>query len=526
MRNLRKILLLIVIFPVIILLSSVFAEKSVATKCTQVPYTGYWYCLGKGQYYNQAQCDLDCGELPSPTPTPTPTSVPLIIPTPVCNYFASPDRCGSNSQWCLDGTCTSCSSGYLNCDQTQGCETPGNSCLTPTPTPIPPTPFTATLKWTLYTTCLAPTSPPAASTVSCGNETCYAGETCIGRASDPTYTNTYTFCIKKNTGELNSYCGTPNKNPNSDACRSKNCDSTLHCVSQPAGPTNTPVPTLAPGVPTPTLIPVRLFTPSPTQPVTPTPTPTPDLWTSCSPDNPHFASTKPWNYQYQCLSSCNNGWAEVSLSNLNCSSNTICCYKAPPGFEKTSSPGGPSPSPAVSSNNTLLAISLDLEGISIEKGANNIPKGNPNPKTTVRHTAIYLFDTNQVTTTKTGQPLTYEPTSGLFKGTVNLGPNFPGGNHLVKIKSERYLKRLLPGIVNITSGQTITIPTLTLLAGDVNGDNNIDALDYNIFVSCFGPKATTASCTNKATADVNDDGVVDGVDYNLFIHSLAIRKGD
>lgn len=220
-------------------------------------------------------------------------------------------------------------------------------------------------------------------------------------------------------------------------------------------------------------------------------------------------SSCPQNYQRY-------GSTNAEISGTDCttsiSPNSVCCYYSP-SVAPTSQP-----TPTIPPGNTVLAISLNLEGIGT--GAN------ANPRTPARPTSIDILNaSNQMAMTKQ-TTLNYDSSTALFKGTVDLGSSFTSGNYLIKIKSDRYLKRLLPGIITITSGQTVTVPTLTLFAGDINGDNVLDALDYGIFVSCFGPKATTASCLNKATADVNDDGVVDGVDYNLFLHSLAIRKGD
>jgi hypothetical protein len=75
---------------------------------------------------------------------------------------------------------------------------------------------------------------------------------------------------------------------------------------------------------------------------------------------------------------------------------------------------------------------------------------------------------------------------------------------------------------------TNTLPQVLLVSGDINNDNKLDILDYNILVSCFGNKSTTDSCGGKQVdADLNDDGVVDGVDYNLFIGPLKkAQKGD
>lgn len=58
------------------------------------------------------------------------------------------------------------------------------------------------------------------------------------------------------------------------------------------------------------------------------------------------------------------------------------------------------------------------------------------------------------------------------------------------------------------------------LLGDVNGDGKIDALDFSAFVSCYGVKASSPSCTNKEGADLNLDGVIDGIDYNIFLRAF------
>lgn len=288
-------------------------------------------------------------------------------------------------------------------------------------------------------------------------------------------------------------------------------------------PTNTPTPTLA-AAPQQTVI----LSPTTTPPFCDTVTP-PQAASGCTWGR-IAGSPVPANCQPQGGTVCrvreNPSQSECVYFNLSCPTSSPASSQS----TSPSQPGSPSqqvsPSQPAPSGNTTLAISLSLEGVSIEKAANNVPKGNPDPKTKTRSTVIELLNANnQVVTTKQTN-LTFDSVSGLFKDTVDLGGSFASGNYLLKIKSERYLKRLFPGILNIASGQVFTVPTLILLAGDVNGDNELNVLDYNIFVSCFGPKAAAASCTNKTTADVNDDGNIDGIDYNLFVHSLAIRKGD
>jgi hypothetical protein len=42
-----------------------------------------------------------------------------------CDYNDDPDGCGATSQWCFQGECRSCTTGFNNCDETLGCECNG-----------------------------------------------------------------------------------------------------------------------------------------------------------------------------------------------------------------------------------------------------------------------------------------------------------------------------------------------------------------------------------------------------------------
>jgi hypothetical protein len=65
-------------------------------------------------------------------------------------------------------------------------------------------------------------------------------------------------------------------------------------------------------------------------------------------------------------------------------------------------------------------------------------------------------------------------------------------------------------VVTGQAGTTLTIPDVTLLAGDINGDSTIDILDLVAVASNFG--STTPS---PPEADLNQDGVVDIIDIVL-----------
>ena len=72
----------------------------------------------------------------------------------------------------------------------------------------------------------------------------------------------------------------------------------------------------------------------------------------------------------------------------------------------------------------------------------------------------------------------------------------------------------------------------TLIMGDFNGDNTINAVDLNILIDCYGDKATQPTCSadkhniiqsfpslyeDFLPGDVNDNGKVDGIDYTTLL---------
>jgi hypothetical protein len=70
--------------------------------------------------------------------------------------------------------------------------------------------------------------------------------------------------------------------------------------------------------------------------------------------------------------------------------------------------------------------------------------------------------------------------------------------------------------VTAVAGSTTTVDTVTLLAGDVNGDGCVDVLDVVTVAAQFGQTNPDPPC-----ADVNGDGRVDIVDMVL----VAARFG-
>lgn len=174
---------------------------------------------------------------------------------------------------------------------------------------------------------------------------------------------------------------------------------------------------------------------------------------------------------------------------------------------------------------TRINVTLCPHGLgNCGDNANPSGGGNTTPQHLTRNVTITILN-NQNQPADTGQgTVTYDPTKQTFTGTIAIS-NILSGQYLVSVKMDGYLPKQLPGIISITSGQTPTLSPVSLVTGDINNDNQLDILDYNLLISCFGSKAITSSCQNKTAADITDDGSINGADYNLFLRELSVQRG-
>lgn len=198
-------------------------------------------------------------------------------------------------------------------------------------------------------------------------------------------------------------------------------------------------------------------------------------------------------------------------------------------------PQGPNPTqttsatPPVQPNTAALALRVFFHGIG-NSGDNANPStaslSNKNPLRTTRPVTVTIYNaSSDLMMTKEGT-LTYDSANGAFTGTIILGSDLASSNYLIKIKSDGYLRRQLPGIQAI-SQSLLTAPDITLIAGDTNGDNTVNALDYNRLLECFSD-ILSRSCddTTKQMTDLNDDGKVNQFDYNLLLREVSVQNGD
>lgn len=196
---------------------------------------------------------------------------------------------------------------------------------------------------------------------------------------------------------------------------------------------------------------------------------------------------------------------------------------------------------------TRLNFRILLHGVGAA-GDNPNPEGsslsNKNPLHPQRNLEVEIFDINNQLVSSVSAPtaINYEgPEAGGFVGSVSLGPSFPSGKYNIKVKTDRYLRKLVPGIITIQTLQPVEVPPFAMVAADVNGDNNLNVLDYNALLDCgFGvidplPMADPNAEYNKSACqahiptvniDINDDGIINSTDYNLFVRELSVQNGD
>lgn len=321
-----------------------------------------------------------------------------------------------------------------------------------------------------------------------------------------------------------------------------NASFTIACAAPPP----TPTPTRVPPTPTPTKI-----------PPTPTPTAAPPVLTfTASPTSLPYngSSTLTWNTSNATSCTGANAWSGTkavsgsqstgSLTSsktytLTCSgpggsvtkSVTVTVGAAPTATPTPTPTKIPTPTATPVPKATTFSLNVFLHGIG-NSGDNANPTAhslsNKNPIRKSRAVQVEIYNNSDTLILSRSGTLAYDSTSGSYKGTVDMGTTLSSGSYIVRVKSPYYLKRRISGIVMINAGTQQTLPTITLVTGDINNDNSLSILDYNILIGCYSDFAPAISCTaaQKTAADVTDDGKVEQFDYNLFLRDLSVQTGD
>lgn len=192
-----------------------------------------------------------------------------------------------------------------------------------------------------------------------------------------------------------------------------------------------------------------------------------------------------------------------------------------PSPTRTPTPSPTTPPSPTAGANTTLQVNLSLDGVSDPGG--NIHPRNQRRDVTVQILKSLTDGTAQLVKTVQGF-VDFNTTTASFSGAVTIA-DLPNGDYIIKIKSPRYLNKRLDVVPSLRQGQTTTLPYTSLIAGDMNDDNELGLLDYQTFRDCYLNRSTCTARDRQLT-DIDDNGVIDGIDYNYFIYSLSHQEGD
>lgn len=179
-------------------------------------------------------------------------------------------------------------------------------------------------------------------------------------------------------------------------------------------------------------------------------------------------------------------------------------------------------------NGLTVDFSIFLHGIGSSGDSinpANAALSNKNPLTKQRSVQLEALNAQNQKVADTVGTVTFSSQSGNFVGKATFA-NLPNGTYTLQLKTDKFLRRTFPGFHTL-SQQTNNLPSITLIAGDVNGDNVINIVDYNILIGCYSDLAPAKSCTptTSVQSDLTDDGKVNQNDYNLFIREMSVQGG-
>ncbi|HLD01643.1 MAG TPA: hypothetical protein VJC10_02085 [Patescibacteria group bacterium] len=224
-----------------------------------------------------------------------------------------------------------------------------------------------------------------------------------------------------------------------------------------------------------------------------------------------------------------------------------------PTFVRVGSQNDLTPTPPTTGTRLSLTALLHAIGNAGDNvDPTNAAGSNKNPLRKIRGANIALFTPNQEETPVAigiGS-LIYgdSTTSGDFKGIVALSTPVTTGDYIVKVKTDQYLTRRIPGIQRITADVINPMPAVTLVVGDIETTrvNNKDVLnikDFNVLRDCHdfslagnlldsedsrynSQECKTHIGNGRERTDLNDDGRVSAVDLNYFLRELSVQSGE
>lgn len=205
------------------------------------------------------------------------------------------------------------------------------------------------------------------------------------------------------------------------------------------------------------------------------------------------------NGSAQCSSLPGGNWTESSRSFTSCDSSSsnsttrVCCK------QNTTTP----------INSVTLALTLNAQDL--PSAPDPLPVG----------LTLYSLTTNS--------PVPGAPATQSFAKTAIAGKQYSANVALTNLQPDKYFivtrkDNMIAKAVFAasTANQTIAVPTTTLVFGDINNDNDINALDYNAFKECWTQTTKTPACI--LSSDLYKSETIDQIDFNTLMRGWATWK--
>ena len=183
-------------------------------------------------------------------------------------------------------------------------------------------------------------------------------------------------------------------------------------------------------------------------------------------------------------------------------------------------------------NYPSVDVTVFLDGMG-NRGDNTNPTqsslSNKNPKHPIVPADVQIFNSSNVLVGSGAAQITYDKTTGNYKGSIPFITKVKEGVYTVKIRVSKYLRKQVPEIQTLKIKQNNTINPVSLVAGDINNNNILNIEDYNLLIECYSDLNKPTNCSSEVKrnlTDINDDGLVNQVDYNLFVREISTQPGN
>lgn len=203
-------------------------------------------------------------------------------------------------------------------------------------------------------------------------------------------------------------------------------------------------------------------------------------------------------------------------SNTTCGASQECC--------NTTS--------GLAATGTQITFNLGLSGLGNTGDSQNFSNASGSTKEEKlkrksRKLFYQIFDQNVNLVAEGDGTVEYNSSSGTFtRNSLGLGKTLTNGTYIVKARVLGYKTRIVRNVNIGPGGATITA---NLPTGDIDGNLEVNTLDYDILRSCWGAGGTDpAKCNSNASfrgmSDLDDNGTINEFDYNLFLRDFSAAQ--